>query len=77
MDMKISEQKFREILALNLKVARVKKSLTQEQLAEKADISTKHLTKIENKKVTPSSFMLYNLAKVLNVSVDSLLEEQK
>lgn len=66
------EQEFREILALNLKVERTKRRLTQEQLAELAGVSTKHLTKIENAKVTPSSFLIYKFAKILNVSLDEL-----
>lgn len=69
------EKKFRQILALNLRVERIRRKLTQEQLAEMADISTKHLTKIENGHVTPSSFMVYNLAKALNVSMDRLFRE--
>lgn len=69
------EQKFREILALNLKVERTKKSLTQEELGEKAHISAKHITKIENAKVTPSAYFVYNLAKALNTTMDKLVTE--
>ena len=70
------EQKFREILALNLKVERTRKRLTQEELAELANISTKHLTKIENAHVTPSAFLLFCLAKALNVKIDKLVTEE-
>ena len=70
------EQKFREVLALNLKVERTRKRLTQEQLAELANISTKHLTKIENAHVTPSAYLLFCLAQALSVSIDKLVSEE-
>ena len=56
------EQKLRKILAYNLRVERAKKDYTQEELAELANISTKHLTKIENENVTPSIYIIYKLA---------------
>ncbi len=67
------ENKLRETLAHNLKVERAKKDLTQEVLAEMAGISAKHLTKIENKNVTPSIFIVYKLAKALDITVDTLV----
>lgn len=70
------EQKFREILALNLKVERTRKRLTQEKLAELANISTKHLTKIENAHVTPSAYLLFCLAKALTINIDKLVSEE-
>ena len=67
------EEKLRKNLAHNLKVERAKKELTQEQLAELAGISPKHLTKIENCKVTPSVYIVYKLATVLKTTVDELI----
>ncbi len=69
------EQKFRDILAINIKVERTRKRLTQEELAEKSGISTKHITKIENGRVTPSIYFVYNIARALGVSIDKLVTE--
>lgn len=66
------ELEFRKILALNIRIERVRNGLTQEALAELSGISTKHITKIENSKVTPSAYLVYKIAKALNVSVDKL-----
>lgn len=66
------EQKIRKNLAHNLRVERAKKELSQENLAELAGISAKHLTKIENEKVTPSVYMVYKLAQVLDTTMDNL-----
>ena len=68
------EQDLRKYLSHNLRVERAKNELTQEQLAEKIGISTKHLTKIENMKVTLSVYIVYKMAKVLNTTIDSLLK---
>lgn len=58
-----------------MKLERVKNNLTQERLAELAEISPKHITKIESLGVTPSSYLLYKIADVLKVPVDKLLRE--
>ena len=67
------ENELRKILAHNLKVERVKKDYTQDKFAELANISTKHLTKIENEKVTPSIYIVLKLASALNITVDKLI----
>lgn len=71
------EQKFRKILAHNIKVERVKRDLTQEQLAELSEISTKHITKIENANVTPSAYLVFKIAKAMNVSIDKLFTKEE
>ena len=63
------EQELRERIALNMKIERVKKGFTQEKLAE---VSTKHITKIEKGKVTPSIYLVYKIAKALEVTIDTL-----
>ncbi|MBQ4113958.1 helix-turn-helix transcriptional regulator [bacterium] len=54
---------------------RVRRNLTQEQLAELVEVSTKHVTKIENSKSTPSSYLLFKFSKALKVSMDKLVEK--
>lgn len=71
------EQKFREILGLNIRVARTRKELTQETLAEIVDVSTKHLTKIENGNVTTNIYLVDKIAKALDVTIDELVTEYK
>lgn len=71
------EQKFREILAFNIKVERLRLKMTQESLAEKVDISVKHITKIESAKVTPSIYLVYKIANALDTNIDELTKEYK
>jgi transcriptional regulator with XRE-family HTH domain len=71
----------REILARNFKVNRQKLGLTQEQLAEKADVSTHYIAMIETCNKYPKPEMLERLAKALEVephrlfSVSDALDE--
>ena len=62
-------------LAYNVKIERNKKLLTQEKLAELADISAKHIVMIEKGTVSPSLNIVASIAKVLNVSIDALIAD--
>ncbi|GHU03969.1 hypothetical protein FACS1894147_08570 [Spirochaetia bacterium] len=57
----------REILARNFKVNRRKLGLTQEQLAEKAEVSTHYIAMIETCNKYPKPEMLERLAEALEV----------
>ena len=57
----------KEVLARNLKMNRLKLGLTQEKLAEKADISTHYLAMVELAKKFPSAGMLERLAGALEI----------
>lgn len=67
------KENLRDVLAYNLRVERAKTNITQETLAEKAGISAKYLTDIENMKVCPSILIVYNLAKAFNLTVNDLV----
>ena len=56
-----------------VKIARIKANLTQEALAEKASLSTTHMSNIETGSSKLSLPMLVALANALSVSVDALL----
>lgn len=59
-------------LAENIRVERARKHFSQEFLAEKADITPQHLYRIENAKVCPTILVIANIAKALNVTLDTL-----
>ena len=58
----------------NLKVARVKKKLTQRQLAELVGVSVSTINRIETGKQVLRVDMLNKLANILEVPVNELLE---
>ena len=56
-----------------LRAARKEKNLTQEQLADESHVSTKQIADIEKARRNPSYLILKALAKVVHLSVDSLM----
>jgi len=64
----------REILAANLRENRRKKGLTQEKLAEMADISLRYLAMLELGKSFPSGEVLEKLSKALDIQAYQLFD---
>ncbi|MDR0456046.1 MAG: helix-turn-helix domain-containing protein [Treponema sp.] len=62
----------KEVLAKNLKINRLKLGLTQEKLAEKAEISTHYLAMVELAHKFPSANMLECLATALEIEPHEL-----
>lgn len=62
-------------LGKRIREARLKKKLSQEQLAEKADISLYYLGEVERGIKTPSLKVFVTIADALGVSTDSLLRD--
>mgnify|MGYP003564844742 FL=1 len=62
----------KSIFGNNLHSYRKLKGFSQEQLAEKLNISTKHLSTLETGKVFASAELIEKLSQVLNVSISSL-----
>ena len=60
-------------IAENIRLARLKKHYTQEQLAEKAHITQKYLNLIEKKKANPSIVIIVNLCEAFNIELNSIL----
>ena len=59
-----------------IKLSRIAQGYTQEVLAERAEVSVEHLKQVERGKKMLSVESLVNVAKALQVSVDSLIYEQ-
>ncbi len=62
---------------LRLKAIRIERGLTQEELAEKMNMSRSHLGMIETGKTGPSIDLLVQFADVLDTSTDYLLLGKK
>lgn len=59
--------------AKNVRAERARKKYTQEFLAEKADITTEYLARIETGKFSPPLVVIVNLALALEVDIDKLI----
>lgn len=62
----------KQVFGNNLRLYRKMHGLSQEQLAEKLDISVKHLSTLETGKVFASCELIEKLAVELGISVSSL-----
>lgn len=60
-------------LGKNVKKAREKLGLTQEELAEKVGVHVSYISRIERGKVNPSYEILENLSKILKVKSSDFL----
>ena len=58
----------------NLKLARIKKNLTQKQLAELVGVSSSTINRIETGKQILKIDMLNKLAEILEIPVNDLLQ---
>nr|MBQ8253310.1 helix-turn-helix transcriptional regulator [Lachnospiraceae bacterium] len=67
----------REIVGSNVRLARVRNNLTQEQLAEMADISSSYLSAIERGKQSVSLEYMNRIADALRVPVANLLVRER
>lgn len=61
-----------KILASNIKAERNRKDFTQFELAEKINISESTLSLIERGLQTPSIFIVFDIAKVLEIDINEL-----
>ncbi|PHR19466.1 MAG: transcriptional regulator [Sphingopyxis sp.] len=56
-----------EVVALNIRRIRHERKLTQEELADKADLSARYVGKIEQGRVSPTISVIGRLAKALEI----------
>lgn len=73
MNIDISKEELLKKFGLNVKFCRMKKGLTQEQLANLMNIHLTYLAKIETGKINMSLAKVLELAKALEIDINKLL----
>lgn len=68
----LSKTKFTEIIGNNVRKERLKKGLTQDELAAKCGFYRTTINLIETANRMPSSYTLYRIAKALGTEVRNL-----
>lgn len=68
-------ENYTDIFYKNIKKIMNEKNITQEQLANKLHTSQSSISKCLNNKTALTPDMIYNIAKVLNVSIDELFSD--
>ena len=69
----LSKAELLKKFGLNVKIARLKKGLTQEQLAELMNIHLTYIARIETGKINMSLGKILDLANTLNIDINKLL----
>jgi len=65
-----------EMIGQKIKELRIKKGLTQEELAERTNLSVRTIQRIESGEVDPRTYTLSLLAEALDVELESLTTEK-
>ena len=73
----MNRDKIIKLFAENLRIERARKNISQEKLAEMANITPEYLSRIEAGKFSPSLVVIANLAKALSVSANTLIPVEK
>ena len=73
MNIDISKEELLKKFGLNVKIARLKKGLTQEQLAEMMGIHLTYIAKIETGKINMSLGKILEISKTLKTDINKLL----
>lgn len=73
--MQIDDEKVKQILSQNIKTARVSSNLTQEQLAEKSEISLNFLKDVESARSGTSLLTFINICNSLKITPNELLKD--
>lgn len=62
-------------LGRNIKIERIRNDITQEQLAERIDMSVSYVSKLEQGLTSPNAIALYKMSKVLNIPMEKFFED--
>ncbi|HCB11806.1 MAG TPA: hypothetical protein DEO94_06730 [Cyanobacteria bacterium UBA11991] len=62
-------------LGRNIKIERIRNDITQEQLAERIDMSVSYVSKLEQGLTSPTAIALYKMSKVLNIPMEKFFED--
>lgn len=62
-------------IGINIKSERLRQGLSQEELAEKCDISRNSVSLIETGKINPTILRVIDIARVLGVDINTLVKD--
>ena len=70
----LSKDEFTAEVAKRIKKWRVKRNVSQEELAHRAGLYRTYVGHLENARYSPSAYVLYKIAKVLKVEISKFFE---
>lgn len=64
-------------IGINIKSERLRRGISQEELAEKCDISRNSVSLIETGKINPTIIRVIDIANALGISIDTWVKDAK
>lgn len=64
-------------IGISIKSERLRRGMSQEELAERCDISRNSVSLIETGKINPTIIRVIDIADALGVNIDSLVKDAK
>ncbi len=64
-------------IGISIKSERLRRGMSQEELAERCDISRNSVSLIETGKINPTIIRVIDIADALGISIDSLVKDAK
>lgn len=61
-------------LGRNIKVERIRKYLSQEEFAEKIDMSLSYISKLEQGLTSPTAIALFKMSKILDIPMEEFFK---
>ena len=74
-NIQMNKQEFQEKYGIELKVARVRKKLTQEQLAEKIDCSSVYIGYLERGLQCPTIYQFLKIERILGIDLNEFFKD--
>ena len=71
----MDKHKFQEKYGLDIKIERIKRKITQEELAEKAGCSSVHIGYIERGIKCPTMYQFLKIARILELDLNEFFKE--
>ncbi len=68
----MQKEEILQTVADNIRIERLKKKISQEKLAEMAEITQKYLNLIENAKANPSIMIVISVCRALKTDLNSI-----
>lgn len=69
----MNKSEFTRRLVANIAKARKQRKMSQEELADKAELYRTYVGHVENARYSPSAYVLYKIIKALKASADEIL----
>ena len=71
----MNKQEFQKKYGLDIKIARIKQNITQEELAEKAGCTSVHIGYIERGLKCPTIYQFLKISRALDIDVNDFFKD--